>query len=237
MMNEVVNSERGSVSKQNSAETRERLIEAAAQTLRAEGYAGTSARTIAKAAGCNSALVFYHFGGVDPLLLAALDHSSERRMAAYREAADAARTLEELVETATAIYRTDLEEGHITLFTELVGAGIARPELRKEIVTRAEPWIEFVERTLDRVIGGSPLAALMPPRDLAYAAITFYLGVNLFTHLDADRTRTEALFGLAARLAPRARLLTVRLPRRRPKERPGGRSSGAPGPDRTDDAQ
>jgi AcrR family transcriptional regulator len=208
------------VSKQNSAETKERIIEAAAQTLRTEGYAGTSARTIAKAAGCNSALIFYHFGGVDPLLLAALDRSAEQRMAAHRAAVTGAKTLEDLVEAATAIYRTDIEGGHITLFSELVGASIARPELREEIVVRAEPWIEFVEQTLDRVIGGSPLAKLMPPRDLAYAAITFYLGVNLFTHLDADRTRTEALFGLAARVAPRARLLTMRLPRRRPKGGP-----------------
>ncbi|WP_018656706.1 TetR/AcrR family transcriptional regulator [Actinomadura flavalba] len=203
------------MTKQNSAETKERLLAAAAATVRTEGYAGTSARTIAKAAECNSALVFYHFGGVDQLLLAALDRSSEERMKAHSAAVADARTLEELVEAATGIYRADIEGGHITLFSELVGASIARPELRAEIVARAEPWIAFVEETLDRVIGGSPLARLMPPRDLAYAAITFYLGVNLFTHLDADRTRTDALFDLAGRVAPRARLLTLRLPRRR----------------------
>jgi AcrR family transcriptional regulator len=206
------------VSKQNSAETKDRIIEAASHILRTEGYAGTSARTIAKAAGCNSALIFYHFGGVDPLLLAALDRSAEQRMAAHQKAVAGAKTLEDLVEVATTIYRTDIEGGHITLFTELVGASIARPELREEIVVRAEPWIDFVEETLERVIGGSPLAKLMPPRDLAYAAITFYLGVNMFTHLDADRTRTEALFGLAGRVAPRAKLLTMRLPRRKPKD-------------------
>ncbi|MET7461132.1 TetR family transcriptional regulator [Nonomuraea sp. NPDC005501] len=203
------------MTKQAGAETRERLIEAAAETLRTEGYAGTSARTIAKAAGVNSALVFYHFGGVDPLLLAALDRSSRQRMAAYEAAVAGVRTLEELVAVATEIYRADLEGGHITLFSELVGASIARPELREEIVRRSEPWIAFVERSLERVIGGSPLAKLLPPRDLAYASITFYLGVNLFTHLDADRSRTEALFALAERVAPRAKLLTVRLPRRR----------------------
>ncbi|MEW9528076.1 TetR/AcrR family transcriptional regulator [Microbispora sp. NPDC049125] len=202
---------------QPGEETRERLIEAAAETLRTEGYAGTSARVIARAAGVNSALVFYHFGGVDPLLLAALDRSSEQRMRTYEEALAGVRTLEELVEAANGIYRADIEGGHITLFSELVGAGIARPELRAEIVKRAEPWIDFVERTVERVIGGSPLARLLPPRELAYAAITFYLGVNLFTHLDADRTRTDAVFGLAARLAPRARLLTMRLPRRHEK--------------------
>lgn len=205
------------MTKQNSAETKERILAAAAATVRTEGYAGTSARTIAKAAGCNSALIFYHFGGVDPLLLAALDRSSEERMAAHSASVADVRTLEELVEAATAIYRADIEGGHITLFSELVGASIARPDLRKEIVDRAEPWIEFVEQTLERVIGGSPLAKLMPPRDLAYAAITFYLGVNMFTHLDADRTRTEALFSLAVRVAPRAKLLTMRIPRRKQK--------------------
>ncbi|MER7208784.1 TetR/AcrR family transcriptional regulator [Streptosporangium sp. NPDC000239] len=213
------------MNKQAGAETRERLIEAAAETVRTEGYAGASARTIAKAAGVNSALVFYHFGGVDPLLLAALDRASEQRMTDYRRAVERARTLEELAEIATAIYRADLEAGHITLFSELVGASIARPELRAEIVKRSDPWIDFVEQTLERVIGGSPLARLMPPRDLAYAAITFYLGVNLFTHLDADRSRTDALFTLARRVAPRARLLTVRFPRRGPRAR---RQDGAP---------
>ncbi|MFC4113199.1 TetR/AcrR family transcriptional regulator [Nonomuraea zeae] len=210
---------------QPGAETRDRLIEAAAETVRSHGYAGTSARAIATAAGVNSALVFYHFGGVDPLLLAALDRSSEQRMATYRQAVDGCRTLEELVKTANEIYHADLEGGHITFFAEVVGASIARPELRKEITARAEPWIDFVEEALDRVIGGSPLARLLPPRDLAYAAITFYLGVNLFTHLDADRTRTQALFGLAERVAPRARLLTMRFPSRR------GRGSKPAAPD------
>jgi len=202
------------LSGKNSAETRERLLQAAADTLRTEGYAGTSARTIAKAAGCNSALIFYHFGGVDQLLLAALDRSAQERMEAYRPLVAAAHTLEELVEAATTIYRADLEGGHITLFTELVGAAISRPELRAEITARAEPWIDFIEENLERVIGGTPLGRLLPPRELAYAALTFYMGVNLFTHLDADRTRTDALFSLAARVAPRARLLTMRLPRR-----------------------
>ncbi|MEU7893377.1 TetR family transcriptional regulator [Nonomuraea sp. NPDC049152] len=196
-------------------ETRDRLIEAAARTLREEGYVGTSARTIARAAGVNSALVFYHFGGVDQLLLAAFDRSAEARMAAYQEKVAQVRTLEELVAVATEIYRADLEGGHITMVSEMVGASVAKPELRAEIVKRTDPWIDFVEATLERVIGGSPLAKLLPPRELAYASITFYLGVNLFTHLDADRTRTEALFDLAGRVAPRAKLLTVRLPRRR----------------------
>ncbi|WP_157516003.1 TetR/AcrR family transcriptional regulator [Nocardiopsis trehalosi] len=200
-------------------ETRERLVAAAGRVLREEGYAAASARSIAKAAEVNSALVFYHFGGVDQLLLAALDRSSAERMALYTEAADRATTLEELLETALWIYRTDVERGHLAEFSELVAAAVARPELRAEINARAEPWIALIERTWERVVGGSALGRLLPAREVAYGAITYYLGANLFSVLDQDNERTEAVLDLARRVAPRAWLLTLRLPRRAGGER------------------
>ncbi|MFE1081959.1 TetR/AcrR family transcriptional regulator [Nocardiopsis alba] len=204
----------GGGGRKNSEETRERLLTAAGEVLREEGYAGASARAIATRAEANSALVFYHFGGVDHLLLAALDRSSAERMTMYREEASRARTLEELVEVATRIYRTDLERGYITEFSELVAAAVTKPELREEIRRRSEPWIDFIADEWERVVGGSPLGGLLPAREVAYGALTFYLGVNLFSVLDEDASRTEAVFDLAGRLAPRARLLTMRLPRR-----------------------
>ncbi|MFE1103998.1 TetR/AcrR family transcriptional regulator [Nocardiopsis alba] len=204
----------GGGGRKNSEETRERLLTAAGEVLREEGYAGASARAIATRAEANSALVFYHFGGVDQLLLAALDRSSAERMTMYREEASRARTLEELVEVATRIYRTDLERGYITEFSELVAAAVTKPELREEIRWRSEPWIDFIADEWERVVGGSPLGGLLPAREVAYGALTFYLGVNLFSVLDEDASRTEAVFDLAGRLAPRARLLTMRLPRR-----------------------
>ena len=45
-------------------DTRAVLIAAAIDTLREAGFAGASARRIAKRAGCNQALIFYHFGSV-----------------------------------------------------------------------------------------------------------------------------------------------------------------------------
>lgn len=210
----------------SGVQTRERLIDAAAHVLRTHGYAGSSARVIAKEAGVNSALVFYHFGGVDPLLLAAFDRESEDRMALHAATVADVRTLEELAAAAEQIYRDDLDGGHLTMFSELVGAAVAKPELRPAVAERAQPWLVFIESTLDRVIGGTPLARILPPRDLANAAITFYLGVNLFTVLDTDRTRTEDLFAMVRRLAPRAKLLTMRLPGRRRPAAPAEAEAG-----------
>jgi hypothetical protein len=41
----------------------------------------------------------------------------------------------------------------------------------------------------------------VPPAELAYAVVTFYLGVNLLTHLDESR-RIDAVFGRLEELFP-----------------------------------
>ena len=183
-------------------DVRSAMLDAAFDTLRTQGFKGASARAIARAGGFNSALIFYYFGSLNDLLLAALDRSSEQRMARYRAAAEKAGSLEELAEVASRIYREDVEGGHITVFSELVGASLSRPELAPEIMARAEPWLAFVEETLERVVKGSMFEQLIPTRDLAFALIAFYMGVNLMTHLEETNDRIESLFTLARSLAP-----------------------------------
>ena len=63
------------------------------ETLKAKGFAGASAREIAKIGDFNQALIFYHFGSVQKLLLAGLDLVSERRMRAYQPAFERAQTV------------------------------------------------------------------------------------------------------------------------------------------------
>src|ERR1700733_11435946 len=79
-------------------DTRDALVRGAIAALKEEGFAGASARAIARRAGCNQGLVFYHFGSVANLLLAALDAVSETRRAHYQEAVDRATGIVELVD-------------------------------------------------------------------------------------------------------------------------------------------
>ncbi len=181
---------------------RQQIIDAAIASLTDVGYAGTSIREIARRGDFNSALISYYFGGLHGLLLAALDHSSSIRMQRYSEAVDQAEGLEDLVDVARRIYREDVEGGHITIFSEMVAASLAHPELAPELIARAEPWIDFVERAIRKAFGGSPLEQMLPPREVAYAIICFYLGVNLMTQLESDDARIQELFALAGRLTP-----------------------------------
>ena len=178
------------------------MIEAAIESLRDVGYAGTTIREIARRGGFNSALISYYFGGLHGLLLAALDHSSAIRMERYTTAVESSSTLEELMEVARRIYREDVEGGHITIFTEMVAASLAHKELAPELIARSEPWLDFVEGAIRKAAGDNPLLQIVPPREIAYGVLCFYLGVNLMTQLNEDNEQVESLFELANNLAP-----------------------------------
>src|SRR5580658_8882461 len=103
-----------------SADTRRLLVEAAIETLKQDGYAGASARAIADRAGSNQGLVFYHFGSVANLLLAALDAVSADRLELYTSAVDEVETPVELVDVAAAIFGQDLDAGYVTVLVEMI---------------------------------------------------------------------------------------------------------------------
>lgn len=188
--------------KADAQTTKQAIVQAAFETLREQGYAGASARAIARRGDFNQALVFYHFGSVQNLLLAALDATSGVRMERYEAALRAAEDAPGLVDAARTLHAEDLESGHITVLTEMIAGSVGNPELGREIVARMEPWIDLVERSIDRLLAGSPLAGVVPPRDLAFGVVAFYLGIDLLAQLDGDRSRVERLFQLGGTFAP-----------------------------------
>lgn len=179
--------------------TKAMIMESMLETLREDGFAGASARAIARRGGFNQALIFYHFGSVTNLMLAALDETSRRRMAAYRAALEETEGHpEQLLDIAVRIYQEDLASGHITVLAELIAGSLAMPDLRPEIVARMEPWIGFAEEAIKKAVQHSPIGGVLPTRDLAFAVVAFYLGVELLDHLDDEGTRTQSLIETAS---------------------------------------
>ena len=181
--------------------TRGALVDAAIETLREEGFAGTSARAIARRAGCNQALVFYHFGTVANLLVIALDETSRRRMDSYRDAVSAATGLRELVDAAAAIFREDLDAGHMTVLAELMAGASSTPGLGAEVSARISPWIDFTESAVRDALAATPFAEVVPAADVAYVVVALFLGMEMLTHLDGDHARADAVIATAQRVA------------------------------------
>jgi AcrR family transcriptional regulator len=185
-----------------SAGTRTRILEATLTTLKEKGLAGASTRAIAATGSFNPALIFYYFGSLNELLLAALAQSSGERLDRYRAAVEDAERIDELVAVLGRIYREDLASGHIRVVSELVAGSVAHPELGPRVIELMEPWIELAERAIERSLAGSPILELASPRRLAHVAVTFYLGANLVSQLAPESEDLAGLLDDAARFAP-----------------------------------
>jgi AcrR family transcriptional regulator len=191
----------GSDSTGGLAGTKLQIAEAALETLKSMGFAGASARAIAHQGQFNQALIFYHFGSVHTLLLAAFDLISDRRMQEYGPLIEAAVSAPELARLARRIYDDDLERGYVTALGEMVAGGVSDPVLGAEVAARIEPWIELVARKLEQLLEGSPLRSVVAAPELAFGVVASYFGVDMLSHLQHDRSRADSLLDLAERIA------------------------------------
>ncbi|PRY42526.1 TetR/AcrR family transcriptional regulator [Umezawaea tangerina] len=182
------------------AETRDRLIDSAIGTLRSHGIAGTSARTIATAAGVNQALIFYHFGGMDALLAEACRRTTERRVAQYRDRFATVGSLRELLVAGREIHATERAEGNVAVLAQLLAAGQTDPVLGKVTADGLALWVTEIEAVLSRLLRDSPLADLVDPPSLSRALSAAFIGLELYEGVDPEGggSALEALDQLGA---------------------------------------
>ena len=178
----------------SGAETRDRLLTAARACLRQEGIAGVSARAIARHGDLNQALVFYHFSSVDGLLQAVARTDAERRALLYADRLVGVTTLKELVSVGRQIHEVEFAEGNTAVLAQLVAGAASSSELGVAVQDGMQTWTTLVEDALARVVAGTPLAAVVPLGDVAYAIASLFLGLELMGGVDGDDTRVESLF-------------------------------------------
>lgn len=167
-----------------AADTREKLVRGALETLRTRGIAGASARHIAAAAGVNQALVFHHFGSVHGLLTAACEFGARQQVDSYRERFQRVRSLTELLELGRAI-RAD-ERTDLTMLAQLLAGAQGVPELVPATAAGLALWSEEIERVLHRVLGTTPLAEFVDVGGLARAVTAAFIGLDLYQGVDQE---------------------------------------------------
>jgi len=183
-------------------DTKQRIIDATLETLKEEGFAGTSARAIARRGGFNQALIFYHFGTLSDLLLATMDYASLDRVQRYTHAVEAARTIQQKIQVVADLYKEDLATGRITVASELIAGSVGRPDLAPEVVKRMQPWLDLCEGTMGEVLASVGLSRMISPKTASYAAISFFIGFDLLTNIERDDSHVEDMLKVAAKLAP-----------------------------------
>lgn len=158
------------------SDTRRKILDAAFRCLAAHGYAALSIREIGKEAGVNSALINYHFGTKDQLVIEVLDAVNERLLARQKAMYGGPQGFAEKWAEARRFYESDLASGFVRLQAELMAAAYSNPWLRDKVAARVVAWTEPIHESVCE--GLSELAALgiELPDALTAGAITNWIG-------------------------------------------------------------
>ena len=175
-------------------DTRSRILDAAVATLATAGYSRTTARAVARAGGFAPGVIYYHFADLDDLFVATAEYTSTQRMVRYRAATDGLTSAVALVHRLRELYREDQSSGHLAAVQELVAAASASPRLADQVRGQGALWQALAEDLIRAQIEGQLFAPLVPVKEIASAAVGAYLGLEMLSHLDAERSAPEEIF-------------------------------------------
>jgi AcrR family transcriptional regulator len=198
----------------DGAATRTLILEATRRRLCEGGYANLNVRDIARDAGVNHALIGYHFGGKQPLVLAVLDDVNrtllERQSQMYRKDAPASAKWQQ----ACDFYEDDLRSGFVRLQMELMGASFNDAELRAEFLPRWLSWQRLVQSGVETFIADSGLDLPVSGRAISAWICWFWIGMEAGMTLGITEEQGHQREALAA-MATLLRLAEAK-PRRKP---------------------
>ncbi|WP_395693278.1 TetR family transcriptional regulator [Nocardioides sp.] len=161
-------------------DTRAAILAAARSLFASAGYAGTSVRSVAAAAGVDAALVHHYFGTKDDLFIAALelpvdprvvtrpvieggpDGAGERLMRLFAAVWDDEHTRTPLLALVRGILEPEgqqlVQDGFLRMVLQPVGAGLGIDDPDRRLPLVASQLVGIV--VLRHVIGLEPLASM-----------------------------------------------------------------------------
>jgi len=193
----------GRIAGVTAAETRERLLRAAAEVFAERGYDGTRVADIAAAAGVSNGALYAHFPSKADLLVDAL-RTHGRRLLADLFAADPDRSITDLLLAIGRWLPRRRDPRGYLIVEALVAArrdpDVARP-MRDYIGERAD-WLSELVRLAQ---AGGELDPVLSPNALAHFCLLLAMGSALVPpalHAVGDDEWAALLARLAAALAP-----------------------------------
>jgi TetR/AcrR family transcriptional repressor of bet genes len=139
-----------------STGARERILEAAIEVLKSDGYAGLTIAKVAAAAGESKPLVVYHYGSKQGLVQAAGQAIAEMITDEVLAAVDGAGTVEAVIRGVDAgVERVlDRDERVARLYFDLAAVSVVDPEIRRTITEVNEQWRVVLVRLLTEASDG-----------------------------------------------------------------------------------
>ena len=123
------------VDEKTTQDARDKLLSAGTEVFAVQGFAGVSIRELATAAGVNSALISYHFGGKAGLYEAVVTAQYERLVGKFEAIAASTATMEEKIRMYADVIRRNHTEDQ-PLMARLIQGELTSPTACLENVVR-----------------------------------------------------------------------------------------------------
>jgi AcrR family transcriptional regulator len=169
-----------------TAATRRRLIDATMDTIKVQGIATVSARTIAATGGVNQALIFYHFGSVSNLIGEACLDSVSERVATFGPRLDSVTTFAGLVDAAVTLHHEERELSNVNVLAQVLAGSQSNTELAEVTGRALRVWTDKIEEVLARLLAASPIGEAFDARTLAHLVSSTFIGLELMGPTAAD---------------------------------------------------
>lgn len=176
--------------KEQQAETRQRLLEAAASVFSQKGLEQASVEQVASEAGFTKGAFYANFASKEELFLEILDERFAERVRVLDEIMDAGGSMEEQARAGGAEFQ-DYVKGDPEwerLFFEFAAHAARNEGFREELVARYRMLIDRIAAVAERRLEAAAIEPPGRPRDFAHAVFAAGNGVALQQLLDPEGT-------------------------------------------------
>jgi AcrR family transcriptional regulator len=203
-MNDFLISSMGRIAGATAADTRERLLRAAADVFARRGYDGTRVADIAAAAGVSNGALYAHFGSKAELLVAALRAHGKRHLADMLSA-DPGRPVTEVLLAAGRALAAPCPDTRGSLIVEALVAARRDPEVARLMRDYCQERTSGLADLVRGAQGSGELDSGLSAAAIAHFCMLLSMGSALLTpdrrDLD-DQDWAALLTRLAGALAP-----------------------------------
>lgn len=183
-----------------STGARERILDAAIEVLKADGYAGLTIAKVAARAGESKPLVVYHYGSKQGLVGAAGRAIAQMITNEVLAAIDGATTIEAVVRGVdTGVERVlDEDERVARLYFDLAAVSVVDPEVRRTIADVNAQWRQVLVRLLTEASDGLTPARARVLTVMVIAGVQGMTLERIERGATPERKRARELFVTAA---------------------------------------
>ena len=179
---------------QAKGRTRERLLDAAAQTFARKGYAGATVEEIAEAAGYTIGALYAHFGGKQELFLELMSSRTSRRRTAVAEILGAEDGRDPVDALAEFLERTGSPDPDVmALWAEFWLYAVRNPDAMGALIAQrreqVDALVDLVSAAMER--RGAPPG--VSARAVATVALAMFQGLMRQRRIDPDRVSGDLL--------------------------------------------